>query len=333
MKTIRAGIIGLGVGEQHLKSYAAQPGVEVHAICDIDTEHLRKVGDRHDISKRHTDFKALTEDPDIDVISVCSFDDCHAEQVISAFENGKHVMVEKPVALHRSEAKRILRSQQDSGKFITSNLILRESPRFQQVRDMIRSGKFGEVFCLEGDYIHQILWKLTEGWRGKMDFYCTIYGGGIHLIDLMRWLIEDEIEEVAAMGNKVLTRDTAYKFDDTFFTLLRFSRGAMGKGLTTLGPQRTKFHALNVYGTKLTFINDMPTAKLFDGDEPVNESPIETAYPGMKKGDLIPEFIDAIRTGHEPNVSARDVFRIMDVCFAAREAAENRKTVTVSYQI
>ena len=333
MKTLRVGIIGLGVGERHLVSYRALPGVEVAAICDLDAAHLDDVGGRYGIADRYADYRRITECPDIDVVSVCSYDDAHAEHCISAFRGGKHVMVEKPVALDRGEAEAVLRAQQDSGRIITSNLILRASPRFRELKDQITAGTFGEVFCIEGDYIHNILGKITEGWRGRMKTYCTIYGGGIHLIDLMRWLLGHEVVEVCGMGNKVLTRNSAYQFDDTFINLLRFEGGALGKSLTTLGPQRTKFHSLTVYGTRKTFVNDMPDAKLFDGDAPENEHVVTTPYPGMEKGDLIPDFIAAIREDREPPVGTRDVFRVMDICMAARESAETGRTVKVGYLI
>lgn len=333
MKTLRTGIIGLGVGEQHLKTYNGLPDVEVAAICDIDPGKLNAVADAYQVRGRFTDYRKITEDPDIDIVSICSYDDAHAEQAVSAFRNGKHVMVEKPVALCRDQAEAVLRAQQDSKRRISSNLILRESPRFIELKQQIEAGDFGDIFCIEGDYLHEILWKITEGWRGKMDFYCTIYGGGIHLIDLMRWLLGQEVTEVSGMGTNILTRDSNYRFDDSFISLLRFDSGAIGKCLTTLGPQRTKFHSLNVYGTRKTFVNDIPNAKLFDGDGPENEHVVETPYPGMKKGDLIPEFVQAIRKDTEPNVGARDVFRVMDICFAAWEAIQSGQTQKVSYQI
>ncbi len=266
-KPLKAGVIGLGVGEQHALGYRSVPGVELHAICDCDFGKLEEVGNRLDIGKRHQDWRKITEDPEIDVVSICSHDDCHAEQAISAFRAGKHVMVEKPIALNREEAERVLRAQQDSGRFITSNLILRRSPRFIELRKRIAAGEFGDIFYMEGDYVHQILWKLTRGWRGKMAFYSVVLGGGIHLIDLLRWLIGREIDEVAGMSNKILTRDSDYRFDDMTLNLLRFEGGILGKVFTTFGPQRTKFHALNIYGSRRTFINDLPDAKLFDGDE------------------------------------------------------------------
>lgn len=330
---LRAGVVGLGVGEQHLLGFNAIDKVTVTDICDIDPKKLREVGDRNGVEGRHADYRRITENPDIDVVTIASHDDHHVEQAVSAFAHGKHVMVEKPVALNRGDAERLLRAQQDSGKLITSNLVLRRSPRFKELKSWIEAGEFGEIVAIEGDYIHQILWKLTEGWRGKMDFYCVTYGGGIHLIDLMRWLIGQEVVEVTGMGNKILTRGSAYKHDDVIMNLLRFESGALGRTMSNLGPQRTQMHALSVYGTRKTFVNDKPCAKLFDGDQNENEHKVETPYPAIEKFDLLPDFIAAIREGREPNVSAVDIFRVMDVCFACYESLEARRTVSVTYQI
>lgn len=333
MQKVKIGVIGLGVGERHIVGYNQIPGVSVIAACDMDEDKLNTVCDRQGVDHRFTDYRRLLEDPSIDAISVCSYDNYHAQQVIDAFDAGKHVMVEKPVTLNRDDLVKVIRAQQDSGKRISSNLILRQSPRFIALRDMVQRGEFGDIFYMEGDYIHQILWKITEGWRGQMDFYCVTYGGGIHLIDLMRWIIGEEVTEVAGMGAKKLTRQSQFPYPDTVTNLLRFDSDAMAKTTTTFGPQRRQIHALNLYGTKLSFENGIPDGRLFRGDRPEDEEAFTAPYPAIEKGDLLPDFIDAIRNDREPNVGAKDVFRVMEICFACWESVKNKRNVDVTYTL
>ncbi|MBH67601.1 MAG: dehydrogenase [Rhodospirillaceae bacterium] len=327
------GVIGLGVGEQHIVGYQALDGVRVTDICDIDPIKLKTVGDRYNIPNRHCNFAKITENPDIDIVSIASYDDWHAKQAINAFQHGKHVMIEKPIALNRKDSEAILRAQQDSGKLISSNLILRQSPRFRQLKNWIDNGDFGDIVTIEGDYLHQILWKIIKGWRGRMDFYCVTYGGGIHMIDLMRWLIQHEVTEVNGMSNKILTRDTPFKFDDTITNLLKFENGTIGRTTSNLGARRSQLHGLAVYGTKKTYINDLPHAKFFHGETENDLEIVKTPYPGIEKFDLLPNFISAIRENKEPDVSAVDIFRVMDVCFACFESLEAKKTMPVAYLI
>lgn len=330
---MRAGVIGLGVGERHVVAYNEIPGCSVTDICDVDPAKVSEVARRQGVGRTHTDWRRLVESPDIDVVSVCSYDDAHAEQVVAALRAGKHVMVEKPVVLHRREAEQVLRAQQDSGKRLSSNLILRQSPRFKRIKEMVGNGEFGDIAYLEGDYLHDILWKITNGWRGKMDFYCTVFGGGIHLIDLMRWIIGQDVTQVSAMGNDIFTRGTAYRWPDSIVALLRYQSGAVGKTATLYGPRRPKMHTLNIFGTKLSFENAQPFGRLFSSDDPAEMMDVHEAYPGMEKGDHLPGFIHALRSGTEPPVTEIEVFRVMDVCFAIWESVKSGKPVTVEYLI
>jgi predicted dehydrogenase len=217
---------------------------------------------------------------------------------------------------------------------ITSNLILRQSPRFALVKHMAEQGEFGDVFHIEGDYLHQILWKITQGWRGDMDFYCTVYGGGIHLIDLMRWVMGQEIKSVCAMGTDIAVKGSSYSWPDTITALFQWESGATGKCTTSFAPQRTKFHSLNVYGTRKTFVNNIPHAHLFSGDDHQKDHQlIKTPYPGMQKGDLLPDFIDCIRHGRRPVIDKHDIFRVMSVCFAIWESVQSKRQVAVNHLI
>ena len=333
MKPIRVGVIGLGVGERHIHGYKQIEGVEVVACCDTDPDKLSAVADRQGVADRYTDYHDLVRRSDIDAISICSYDDAHVEQAVACFREGKHVMCEKPIALDRAGLESVVRAQQDSGKFLSSNLILRQSPRFIAVRDMVRNGDFGDLHYMEGDYLHQILWKITEGWRGRMDFYCVAYGGGIHLIDLMRWIAGEEVGEVAAMAAKKVTRDTPFPYPDTMTALLRFDSGLMAKSTTSFATQRRQIHTLNVYGTRLSFENANGPGRLYRGDGETDEEAFNAPYPAIEKGDLLPDFIAAIREDREPIINARDVVRVMDICLAAWDAAREGRTMKVSYSL
>jgi len=162
-KNLNVGVVGLGVGEQHVVGYQQLEATNVTDICDINPKVLKDVGDRNKIFGRHSDYRMITENPEIDIVSIASYDDHHVEQAISAFNHGKHVMIEKPIALNRADSERLLRAQQDSGRLITSNLILRQSPRFKELKTWIDDGYFGDIVAIEGDYIHQILWSKVFG--------------------------------------------------------------------------------------------------------------------------------------------------------------------------
>jgi len=317
---IRAAVIGLGVGEQHVLSYAKIPGCEVVAVCDVDDEKLKVVADRNNVATRYTDYRRITEDPSIDVVSICTFDDDHAEQTVSALRHGKHVMVEKPIAVTKEQADAVFAAYKDSNRLITSNLILRSSPRFRVLKQRIDAGEMGELFYLEGDYIHQIEHKIVNGWRANISFYSPIFGGGIHLIDLITWLNKSEVVEVCAMGSKKITAPTGYRFDDTDVILMRFSDGSLAKVLVTLVPQHPKFHALRVFGTKASFVNALGDADWYTGEDPAGRQPMTAPYPAVEKGDLLPDFIQAIRTGAPMKVAIADVFQVMEICLAAQES-------------
>lgn len=333
-KKIKVGIIGLGVGEQHLIGYSKNKDANVVAVCDINKNKLKNLSKKYDIRNSFTDWKKIFN-VELDAISICSFDNFHCEQTTLALKNGVHCMVEKPIALSKKESETILKAQQINNCILTSNLVLRESPRFKRLKKKLISGKMGNIVSIEADYLHNILWKLTSGWRGKLDYYSTVYGGGIHLIDLVRWLVEKEVLEVFCMSNNIQTKESNYKFDDFFCSVMKLENDIIFKSSTNLGPIRNKFHLLNIYGTKETYINNLPNGYYFDshGDN-VKPKLDRTLYKStMNKYSLIDNFIHSIKKKEKIKVSLRDVFRVMDICFSIMESNKKNRVVKVSYLI
>jgi predicted dehydrogenase len=322
-RDLRAGVIGLGVGEQHIIGYDAHPACRTVAICDIDAARLAEVGARHPQCRRTADPDAIIADPDIDILSICSYDDAHGAQIVAALDAGKHVFVEKPLCVTRAELDSIRAAHARKPHLkLGSNLVLRRSPRFLDLRERIRSGAMGEVYLLEADYNYGRLHKLTDGWRGRVPNYSVMLGGGVHMVDLLLWLTGDRIEDVAAFGTGLATRDTTFKGDDTRIALLRFASGAIGKVAANFPCIYPHHHKIAVYGSKATFENSVEGALLFETREPgAAPTRIDTPYPGVAKHALIGGFVDSVLGKGPADVEAEEIFACMDVCLRIDEAA------------
>lgn len=328
---IKAGIIGLGVGEQHIHGYRKHPDCEVVALCDIDEAKLDECRRRYPDLRTVTDANVILTDPTIDVVSIASYDNHHYEQVASAIGHGKHVFVEKPLCLFEEEAGKLREALAGRPDLkLSSNLILRRSPRFRAVRDLVKQGRLGELYYLESDYNYGRLHKLTEGWRGALESYSVVHGGGVHVVDLLLWLTGERVVEVTSYGNRVASRGSQFQNDDFVVSLLKFESGKIGKVSANFGCVVPHFHTLHIYGTKGTFINDVTCGRLIESREPDHQySEITAEYPGTGKGDLLYGFIDSIVHGTRAEVSADDVFDTMSVCFAIEESLAQGRPVAV----
>ena len=329
---IKAGIIGLGVGEQHIFGYNQHPECEVVALCDFSPEKLKDVQSRHPNIKIVDNAKKILEDPEINVVSIASYDNYHYEQILMAIDNGKHIFVEKPLCLFAEEAQTIREKLDNTKLKISSNLILRLSPRFQYVKTMLEQNQFGDIYYFESDYQYGRIQKLTEGWRGEIDFYSVVYGGGVHMVDLLLWLTNDTIEEVSSYGNNICTRNTPFKYNDMIVSILQFKSGAIAKVACNFGCVKPHFHSLSIFGTKATFVNGHKYAELFTNRN-MNSKPkkITQEYPGIKKGDLLFNFIESILKNTHAIVCEEDIFKTMSVCFAIEKSVKTRNKVKVNY--
>lgn len=327
MSRIRAGVIGLGVGEQHAAAYAAHPDAELVALCDLDEERLASVGAAHPQARQAASAEEILDDPDIDAVSIASYDSFHHEQVKRALENGKHVFVEKPLCQHEHEALELHALLAERPELVlSSNLLLRVSPRFELLKSWIDGGRFGRIYHLHGAYDYGRLWKLTEGWRGDLDTYSVTLGGTVHILDLLLWLTGDAVERVTARGNHMVTEGTKFRFDDFVTATLELRSGAIATVAANFGCVHPHFHELEVWGTEATFMNGLEDATLWTGDPPAPER-VDAAYPGVRKGDLIASFVDAANGGGTPLVTATEVFDVMAACFAIDRAAASGEPV------
>jgi predicted dehydrogenase len=324
-------VIGLGVGEQHAAAYDEHPRVELAALCDIDGARLREVGARFPGARLTASPEELLDDPSIDVVSIASYDSAHHEQVVRALRSGKHVFAEKPLCQTWEQAAEIHALLAERRELVlSSNLLLRASPRFELLKRWIGEGRLGRIYYMEADYDYGRLRKLTDGWRGDIDTYSVMLGGGVHVVDLLLWLTGERVMSAKATGNRISTEGTKFRFNDLVVALLELQSGAVAKVAANFGCVHPHFHTVQLFGTDGTFVNGQENASLYTkgADGPVREQ-VDAAYPGVGKGVLIGSFVDAVAGGPAPLVTAEEVFHVMAVCLAIDRAAEIGEAVPV----
>jgi predicted dehydrogenase len=328
---IGAAVVGLGVGEQHARAYAAEARCDLRAVFDLDPEKTRRVAEELG-ARPASSFESVLEDPETTVVSIASFDDAHFEQALSALEAGKHVFVEKPLCRTVDEARALKSAWERAGRpALASNLILRTAPLFSWLRDELAAGAFGTPYAFDGDYLYGRLHKITDGWRRDVEDYSVMLGGGVHLVDLMLWVTGQRPVRVSAVGNRVSTVGTAFRYDDFVAATFEFESGLVGRITANYGSVCAHRHVVRVFGTKAMFVSDDAGARLHMSREPsVPPRRVALAPLAAGKGDLVPRFLATVEAGGDDE-SVKHELDLVSVCAAADRALAERRTIDVDY--
>ena len=223
-------VVGLEVGEHHAHSYNALDYCQVRWLYDLEPGKAEGLAEKLGAGMPAHGFEQILRDPEVDIVSIASYDESHGDQVVAALEAGKHVFVEKLFCRTQTELRAMKHAwRQHNGKVkLSSNLALRTAPAYQWLRQKLRAGEFGAPYAFDGDYLYGRLEKLTQGWRAETPDYSVMQGGGIHLVDLMLWMTGERPVSVFAAGNRLCTQQTALRFSDYVTATLQFESGLIG---------------------------------------------------------------------------------------------------------
>ncbi len=323
---IGAAVVGVGyAGGQHAAAYRRHPKTELRGIVTRDPDNV--VG-ADDVRLITADLDEMLADSDIHIVSICTPDALHAEQVEKALAAGKHVVCEKPLAPSVEECRRILDAAKASGRKVMTGQILRFSPQFESIHKMVHQGELGAPFFVEADYLHN-LEPFLGGWRSDPDHKPNLtLGGGCHPVDLLRWLV-GEVVEVHAYGNRKVLHESAYPHDCILMSLT-FATGCIGKVLVSGGCRRPYALNLSVYGDQGTIENDkLFLAKIDHLQDWMNLSlPVEEEYPYYYEE--IDHLLQCIEQDTLPRVDAAEGARSVAVCLAAQRSIDEGRTVKVA---
>ena len=201
MTKFRVGVIGAGsIAQSHLAAYSANEGVELIAVADMNLERAQAVAQKHGARRAYADPHELLADPEIDGVSICTWNNSHASWAIAAVEAGKHVLVEKPIARTLAEAEELQRVVEAGDSVMQVGFVRRHSPNCQVLKSFIDADELGEIYYAKASCLRRV--GNPGGWFADKE----ISGGGplldigIHVLDLC-WYLMGSPTVVSVSGN------------------------------------------------------------------------------------------------------------------------------------
>ncbi len=335
MRKLGAAIIGCGwVAEEYVKAFKNDQRSQVRALVSRNPANAQRYRDRYDLQCTiETDASKMLEQDDVDIVVVCTPHNVHTEYVVAAAEAGKHIIIEKPVALTPQDVRRQLDAVRENNVKTVVGFVLHWNPLLMTIDRLIEQGVFGDIFMVEVDYLHRI-WMTTDlKWYGSREISGTaLLTAGIHAVDALRWFARSEVEEVFAYQVKT---ENPVEYPGTISVNVKFKDGKIGRTTTTFDAKMPYRFNIGIYGTEGTLRNNEIFApKLFAGQNDFAEIPCVlpdsgdvTHHPFQGE---VSHFLDCIINDERPFPDLEDAARTHTVCFAADLSAESGRPVAIS---
>lgn len=226
-------LVGCGrIAVNHIKAFRNN-GLELVALCDLDLDHIDVLLEKNDFltdAHRYTDYKKMVEEhPEIDLVAIATDSGVHAEIALYCMDHGMNIIVEKPMAMSMEDATAMIKKSEEKRVKLSVCHQNRFNVAVQEMRKAVESGRFGKLShgSINVRWNRNLAYYEQAPWRGKW----ASDGGSlmnqcIHGIDLLRWMMGDEVEEVYGV-----TRQRFHDYlecEDVGMAVLKFKNGAIG---------------------------------------------------------------------------------------------------------
>ncbi len=336
-------LIGCGRISVNHVSAAIQNGLDIVAICDIDPACMEDKFEKFslkDSTKKYLDYKEMLASERPELVAIATESGKHAQIALDCIEAGCHLIIEKPIALSVEDADAIIKAAEQKGVKVCACHQNRFNKSIQKIREAMEANRFGRLFYgtahirwnRDKSYYTQAPWRGTwEQDGGALMNQC------IHNIDLLRWMMGDDIIEVVGFTDR-LNHDYL-EAEDMGIALVRFKNGAYGiiEGTTDVYPQNLEETlyifgengTIKVGGKSVNIIEEWNFADKADDPEEVktryNENP-PNIY-GYGHNPLYADVIDAIQSGRQPLIDAHAGKRALELVLAIYKSAAEGKSV------
>lgn len=326
---MRYALIGCDrISPNHIAAAVANK-LEIVAMCDINPDNIvdKKLKfDLPDTVKEYLDYREMLRKEKIDLIAIATESGKHAQIALECIEAGCNLIIEKPIALSLEDADEIIKKADEKGVKVCACHQNRFNKSIQKIREAVDKKRFGKLFygtahirwCRDHEYYDRASWRGTwEQDGGALMNQC------IHNIDLLRWMLGDEIEEVVGMTDRL--HHDYIEAEDLGIALVKFKNGAYGiiEGTTDVYPRNLE-ETLYLFGEKGTVkaggqsvnvIEEWNFSDMLDDPEEVkrqfHENP-PNVY-GYGHTPLYADVIDAINNDRSPYVDARAGRRALEL--------------------
>jgi UDP-N-acetylglucosamine 3-dehydrogenase len=219
MEKVQIGLVGCGLfGESHLQAFRAVRAAQVTAVYDTDHERAQRMAQEFSIPIICNSLEEICDRPGLNAIDVVTPEDMHARPVTRALANGKHVFVEKPLALDLRQCEEMIAAAASAKRILMVGQILRFETKYAMLKDEIAAGRLGKVVSMHAR-------------RNRPKDLLPRYGrthpaleNCIHDIDLMLWYTQSKVKRVRGYGRSA----TGGVNHDTFWGIIEFENGAIG---------------------------------------------------------------------------------------------------------
>lgn len=338
-------LIGCGrIAVNHIKA-ALNNHLEICAVCDVLPQAMETLLARHGLEKdetiaRYTDYKAmLAEHPELQLISIATESGLHAEIALSCIDAGVNLIIEKPMAMSIPDAEEIIRRSEEKGVKVSACHQNRFNVAVQETRRALEAGRFGK---LSHGSVH-VRWNRDRGYYDQAPWRGTwVQDGGclmnqcIHGIDLLRWMMGDEVEEVYGVTKQQF--HDYLQCEDIGMAVVKFKNGAVGtiEGTTNVYPRNLE-ETLYLFGQTGTVKIGGTSTNNIDVWDFADEEEGDAKNKGLQEAtsnvygnghtSLFADVMDAIEHDRKPYVDAVAGRNALEMILAIYQSAATGKPV------
>lgn len=338
-------LIGCGrIAVNHIKA-ALNNKLQIVAVCDVIEEKMEALLAKYNLQnetfiKRYTDYKQmLAENVDIELISIATESGLHAEIALYCIEHNKNVIIEKPMAMSIADADKIIEASETYGVKVSACHQNRFNVAVQKMRKALEAGRFGKIshgsihvrWNRDKNYYDQAPWRGTWAQDGG-----ALMNQCIHGIDLLRWMMGGEIDEV--YGKTKQQFHHYLEAEDLGMAVVSFKNGAVAtiEGTTNVYPKNLE-ETLYLFGETGTVKIGGTSTNNIDVWDFADETEADAENKGLKEAtsnvygnghtSLFADMIDAVQNNRQPYVDAQAGKNALELVLAIYKSAAEGKPV------